>query len=197
MYISLLDIYRSIFSWLAFKHSKYSFAPFTVLPTIPYVTIAHLSLTATSPRNTVQEAGMEHGGGSESAESIPELPCQGDLEVFPAQDDEKSAGQSSSELSPEQDNSQGFAQEDNPEECPEAFQDVSSEDLQQGGFSVPALPAARDVSRGDSSDDEDDNFDRFLADMRKAVDLVSTCTKPVKAERWGSEGHEAEHFARV
>ena len=82
-------------------------------------------------------------------------------------------------------NSQEFTEEDNPEHVHEGFDD--SEVLQQSSFFTesPMSPPVKDTTHSHSSDEEDDSvkFDQFLSHMREAIDLVSTCTKPAKAER--------------
>lgn len=134
---------------------------------------------------------MKYDGDRESVESTPELCCQGEVdEEGPA----KSAKDSSLGPPPEEDNARECTEVDYPENVSEGVEDLSHEELQQDSFYLTALSTAIDASHSDSSDEEEDGFDRFLTDMRSAIDVMSSCTKPVTAERWESHSrHKQEH----
>lgn len=144
----------------------------------------NLEQKAASPYSTAEESGMEYGSDDKSVDSISELCGQGEeVELLEQSDTERSAEQKSSGTFPKEDAAWGSAEVDCPVPFPEGVQYLNDEEVPPGSLSVPPLPTAIPVSHSDSSEDEDDAFDHFLTDMRNAIDVMSSCTKPVKAER--------------
>lgn len=128
---------------------------------------------------------MKYGSDDRSVDNISELCGQGGVEeLLQPSDPERSAKQSNSGTFPEEDTAQGSADVDCPVKFPEGVQYLDLEEVQPCSLSVPPLPTAVDVTHSDSSEDEDDAFDHFLTDMRNAIEVMSSCTKPVKAERY-------------
>ena len=151
-----------------------------------YLALAgNLEQKATSPYSTSEESGMKYGSDDRSVDNISELCGQGGVEELLQQSDpERSAKQSNSGTFPEEDTAQGSTEVDCPVTFPEGVQYLDLEEVQPCSLSVPPLPTAAHVTHSDSSEDEDDAFDHFLTDMRNAIEVMSSCTKPVKAERY-------------